>query len=125
MPQGQSQNQSQIESQKKSHSRTPDPAHATPAEGDLARSRQLTDELEFAVHALESRLGPGLDVRRVRTDLDHLRESLRLLQDTQNAAHSGSPHAGSTQYGPIIEIPDTPYDPELWRDAGDEGIGSR
>ncbi|AXI81522.1 hypothetical protein C7M71_019455 [Peterkaempfera bronchialis] len=98
------------------------------AEGDLARGRQLTDELERTVHALESRLGRGLDVRRVRADLDHLRESLALLQELQEAADAGVQRAGSgagRRSEPVVEIPDTPYDPTLWRDAGDEGIGSR
>ncbi|WP_377269587.1 hypothetical protein [Peterkaempfera sp. SMS 1(5)a] len=100
-------------------------ARGTAAEGDFARSRQLTDELERTVHALESRLGRGLDVRRVRADLDHLRESLALLQELQQAADAGARAAGGRGASSVIEIPDTPYDPTLWRDAGDEGVGSR
>jgi hypothetical protein len=97
--------------------------HTTATESDIARSRQLADELERTVHALESRLGRGLDVRRVRADLDHLRESLALLQELQQAADTGARAAVAAPQ--LVEIPDTPYDPSLWRDAGDEGIGSR
>lgn len=102
--------------------------HGTATESDFARSRQLADELERTVHALESRLGRGLDVRRVRADLDHLRESLALLQELQQAADAGARTTGAgrpAQVVEMVEIPDTPYDPSLWRDAGDEGIGSR
>lgn len=86
---------------------------------DLTRVQRHLDDLVRSVGRLEHRLGPGIDIRRVRTDTDHLRESVALLQDA--AAHG--PHAGRPAEAMVI-IPDAPYDPTLWVGAEDEGIGS-
>lgn len=85
----------------------------------LAEARSRLDALDRAVRVAQQRLGSGLDVRRVRADLDHLRESLALLCE--------SVAAGTTCGAPpeVVEIADTPYDPEMWRGIDDEGIGCR
>lgn len=44
------------------------------------------DDLIRSVGKLETQLGAGLDIRRVRTDTDHLRESLTLLKQSVAAA---------------------------------------
>jgi hypothetical protein len=62
--------------------------------------------------------GDGPDARRIRADLAHLRESLALLR-------ASSAPEGSARPRVMVEIPDTPYDPAMWRDADDEGIGCR
>jgi hypothetical protein len=85
----------------------------------LAEARNRLDALDRAVRVAQQRLGSGLDVRRVRTDLDHLRESLALL--CESAEKKAEEAAGQA----VIEIDDTPYDPEMWRGVDDEGIGCR
>ena len=85
----------------------------------LAEARSRLDALDRALRAAQQRLGGGLDVRRVRTDLDHLRESLALLTEAvAERAANGSARE-------MVEIEDTPYDPEIWRGIDDEGIGCR
>nr|WP_042406469.1 hypothetical protein [Streptacidiphilus carbonis] len=85
------------------------------------------EELDRALSDSRLRLGGGLDVRRVRTDLVHLRESLALLAASVAATAEGGAGSGRMP-GPragVVEIADTPYDPAMWRDADDEGIGCR
>ena len=90
---------------------------AAPASA-LAEARSRLDALDRSLRAAQRRLGGGLDVRRVRTDLDHLRESLALLTDSVAARGGLDAHE-------VVEIEDTPYDPEMWRGIDDEGIGCR
>ncbi|KRV47045.1 hypothetical protein AQ490_09820 [Wenjunlia vitaminophila] len=85
---------------------------------DLTRVQRTVDDLVRSVGRLEHLLGHGLDIRRVRTDADHLRESVALLRDATRDSGTGS--AADT----MVIIPDAPYDPTLWRGAEDEGIGS-
>ncbi|WP_405869597.1 MULTISPECIES: hypothetical protein [unclassified Streptomyces] len=86
---------------------------------DLTTMQRCLDDLSRSVGRLEKQLGSGgLDMRRVRADADHLRESVALLRD-----------AASTPAAPrkpeLVTIPDTPYDPSLWVDTDDEGLGAR
>ncbi|MCX5050799.1 MULTISPECIES: hypothetical protein [unclassified Streptomyces] len=86
---------------------------------DLTAVQRCLDDLARSVGRLEKQLGGGgLDMRRVRVDADHLRESVALLRET-----ASSP---STPRKPeLVTIPDTPYDPSLWIDTDDEGLGAR
>ncbi|WP_217141209.1 hypothetical protein [Streptomyces sp. AC627_RSS907] len=85
---------------------------------DLTAIQRSLDDLARSVGRLERRLGSGaLDVRRVRTDADHLRESLALLRA------AAAPDAPSRP--DLVPIPDTPYDGSLWTDSDDEGLGAR
>jgi hypothetical protein len=65
----------------------------------LAQAHARLDELDRAVDAAR------LALARLRACLPPLR-----------VAEAG---AG------LVEIPDTPYDPAMWQDAEDEGIGGR
>ncbi|MDJ0342687.1 hypothetical protein QMK19_23805 [Streptomyces sp. H10-C2] len=84
---------------------------------DLTSVQRRLDDLVRSVGLLEQHVGNSLDMRRVRADADHLRESLTLLRETARGA--GPP-------GPVemVIVPDTPYDPGLWSDCEDEGLGS-
>ncbi|MEV8567063.1 hypothetical protein AB0436_16070 [Streptomyces sp. NPDC051322] len=88
---------------------------------DLTAVQRSLDDLARSLGALEQQLGSGLEIRRVRTDAAHLRESLALLREAVPAAHA--------RIGPeLVSIPDTPYDSKLWssaEDMDDEGIGAR
>ncbi|AZS85270.1 hypothetical protein ACIQKE_24770 [Streptomyces griseoviridis] len=85
---------------------------------ELTSVQRSLDELLRSVGRLEKQLGTGgLEMRRVRNDANHLRESLALLRDT-----AAAPAARRTD---LVPISDTPYDTSLWTDSDDEGLGAR
>jgi hypothetical protein len=88
---------------------------------DLTHAQRTLEDLVRSVNRLSGELGENIDVRRVRMDTEHLRESLALLRDSagQHEGHSKQPLRGA-----MVTIPDAPYDPGLWADAEDEGLGS-
>ncbi|MEU7222956.1 hypothetical protein [Streptomyces chrestomyceticus] len=100
---------------------------------DLTAAQRSLDDLERSVGRLEAQVGGGLDIRRVRSDTDHLRESLQLLRDASADAPGGRPaYAVGARTGrpsapapEMVTIPDAPYDAALWADAEDEGLGAR
>ncbi|GAA3296980.1 hypothetical protein [Streptomyces cinereospinus] len=86
---------------------------------ELTTMQRCLDDLSRSLGRLEQQLGSGgLDVRRVRTDCEHLRDSVALLR-----AAASTPAA---QRRPeLVTISDTPYDNSLWVDTDDEGLGAR
>lgn len=89
-----------------------------PLSDELAVAQRCLDDLHRAVDRMTREVGGGLEVRRVRNDLEHLRDSLALLRET--AARGRARPAR-----PAVIVPDAPYDTALWSDADDEGIGAR
>ncbi|MEV0093632.1 hypothetical protein [Streptomyces sp. NPDC050738] len=85
---------------------------------DLTAAQHCLDDLTRSVGRLEQQVGTGLEIRRVRTDAAHLRESLALLRDSV-------PRDQPRDRADLITIPDTPYDAALWTDSDDEGLGAR
>ncbi|AGP55247.1 MULTISPECIES: hypothetical protein [Streptomyces] len=84
---------------------------------DLTAVQRCLDDLVRSVSRLEQRVGAGgLEIRRVRTDADHLRESLALLRETAPVERSRPE---------MVPVPDAPYDSALWSDVDDEGLGAR
>ncbi|MFJ6747065.1 MULTISPECIES: hypothetical protein [unclassified Streptomyces] len=87
---------------------------------ELTAVERSLEDLVRSVGRLAERVGSGLEVRRVRSDTEHLRESLGLLKESVAAAPPGR-----TGDDPMVSIPDTPYDSALWTDAEDEGLGAK
>jgi hypothetical protein len=88
---------------------------------ELTSVQRCLDDLYRSVGRLEQRIGSGgLDMRRVRADADHLRESLALLRET-----TSGPATRQTKRPDLVPVPDTPYDDSLWTDSDDEGLGAR
>ncbi|MGY0018438.1 hypothetical protein [Streptomyces sp. cg35] len=85
---------------------------------DLTVIQRCVDDLARAVGRIQPQLG-GPDLRRVRADTDHLRESVALLRASATAPDG--PHRPQG----LVPIPDTPYDSSLWTDSDDEGLGAR
>ncbi|CAL9560430.1 hypothetical protein SUDANB108_04651 [Streptomyces sp. enrichment culture] len=86
---------------------------------DLTSVQRCLDDLLRSLGRLEKQLGTGgLEVRRVRADANHLRESLALLREA--AASQAAPKRPE-----LVTISDAPYDPSLWIDSDDEGLGAR
>ncbi|CAM5427916.1 putative protein OS=Streptomyces alboniger OX=132473 GN=CP975_23115 PE=4 SV=1 [Streptomyces alboniger] len=90
---------------------------------ELTAVQRCVDDLVRTVGRLEQQAGDqlaGVDVRRVRTDTDRLRESVALLRSS--AVPLTPPPRPD-----LVTISDTPYDNALWTNAGDlddEGLGS-
>ncbi|MEU6126814.1 hypothetical protein [Streptomyces sp. NPDC047123] len=95
---------------------------------ELTAVQRCVDDLVRTVDRLERQAGDalaGVDVRRVRTDADHLRESVALLRAAAPPPASPRP---DPQRRDVVTIPDTPYDSSLWAhgtDLDDEGLGGR
>jgi hypothetical protein len=86
---------------------------------ELTSVQRCLDDLARSVGRLEQQIGTrGLEMRRVRADADHLRESVALLREA--ASTPASPKRPD-----LVTIPDTPYDDSLWIDTDDEGLGAR
>ncbi|MEU7717912.1 hypothetical protein [Streptomyces tibetensis] len=86
---------------------------------ELMSVQRSLDEVFRSLGRLEKQLGTGgLEMRRVRADANHLRESVALLRDA-----AASPTAPTRPE--LVTISDTPYDSALWSDSDDEGLGAR
>src|SRR5690625_4666656 len=100
----------------------------TDLNSDLAAARQSLSDLQRHVHALQRRLGDGLDVRRVVQDVRRLDESLAVLTEVAAAAHvAAGAGPGAAGRGPSrLEVsPDGESPRGVWEDAEDEGLGAR
>ncbi|MHC0432338.1 hypothetical protein ACX6XY_19455 [Streptomyces sp. O3] len=89
---------------------------------DLTAVQRCLDDLVRSVGRLEQQVEPGLDIRRVRTDTDHLRESVALLRAAAHGAQKPS------KPDEMVTISDDPYDRSMWTgldDLDDEGTGAR
>ncbi|MFF0220970.1 hypothetical protein [Streptomyces sp. NPDC004629] len=87
---------------------------------DLTSVQRNLDDLLRSVGRLEQQLGSGggLEMRRVRADADHLRESVALLREA-------APGLTPPRRPDLVTISDAPYDISLWTDSDDEGLGAR
>ncbi|MEW2290063.1 hypothetical protein [Streptomyces sp. NPDC047841] len=85
---------------------------------DINAVQRCLDDLNRSVSRLENQLGGALEIRRVRLDADHLRESVALLREA--AAAPATPRRPD-----LVTISDAPYDISLWTDSDDEGLGAR
>ncbi|MFF8910893.1 hypothetical protein [Streptomyces olivaceoviridis] len=84
---------------------------------DINAVQCCLDDLNRSVSRLEHQLGSTLEIRRVRLDADHLRESVALLREAAAPATPRRPD--------LVTISDAPYDISLWTDSDDEGLGAR
>ncbi|MBA0125672.1 hypothetical protein H0B56_08990 [Haloechinothrix sp. YIM 98757] len=90
-------------------------------QGEIAEFRRTLSELRQCVGALRSRYGDAPAVRRLVNDVE------RLNIDVEEFEGSGSdrvaPPRTPADRSEVVVVPDTPYDPSLWEDADDEGVG--
>jgi hypothetical protein len=86
---------------------------------ELTSIQRSLDDLLRATGRLEQQIGKGsLELRRLRSDANHLRESLALLREA-------APGLTESRRPDLVSISDTPYDNTLWTDSDDEGLGAR
>lgn len=93
----------------------------TQAKAELSDIEQALSQLRDRVTALRSRYGDVPAVRRIRNDLERLGIDLEDLPAELPAQRRGEGFDRSY----TVAVPDTPYDPSLWRGADDEGVGGQ
>jgi len=88
---------------------------------ELAELHHLIGNLRRCVNSLQDRYGDAPAMRRVVIDTERIISDLELLEldagELEIAAHT------VVFSGEKIQVPDTPYDREFWRDVDDEGVG--
>ena len=95
----------------------PIPSRAT----GLAELHHLIGDLRRCVTSLQHRYGDSPTMRRVIIDTERIVGDLEILEmDAGELEHAS--HAVAS-YGEKIQVPDTPYDREFFRDVDDEGVG--
>jgi hypothetical protein len=88
---------------------------------ELAELHHLAGTLRRVVSSLQQRYEEAPTMRRLVLDADRILADLELLEsDAAELEMMAGPGAHS---GEKIQVPDTPYDSEFWRDVDDEGVG--
>lgn len=86
------------------------------ADRDVADVRRALLDLDRAVSRLQANHAQTLGVRRLVSDVRRLLDDLDEIGDLSPAPGGESPE---TQ---LHYVSDTPYPPDLWQDADDEGL---
>ncbi|KAA5837243.1 hypothetical protein ABT337_15285 [Saccharopolyspora hirsuta] len=86
---------------------------------ELAELQRLLAQLRSSVGTLRARYGDAPAVRRLHNDVE------RLDIDVADLSSALPAQRRSAESEEVVVVPDTPYDPSLWRDADDEGLGGR
>jgi hypothetical protein len=87
---------------------------------DLHAAASHVAGLRRSVTGLSRELGNTVDVQRLRDDVVRLANDVDLL--ARSAGVGTHDRAGAP--GEIVFIPDDDYDPSMWADVEDEGVGS-
>jgi hypothetical protein len=93
-------------------------AHVTSTE--LTHLQRAIAELRQCVGNLRSQYGDSTEVRRLANDIDRLGID---AEDLAGLPAPRSPYVTGSGKPDKVVVPDTPYDPELWLGADDEGVG--
>ena len=86
---------------------------------DLNALAHAVDAVRRSVTTLRATVGATVDVQRLEDDAVRLEADLSLLRRGLHVSQSSSAPPGE-----IVYVPDEDYDPSLWADAEDEGLGS-
>lgn len=88
---------------------------------ELAELHQHVGNLRRCVQTLQTRFGDAPGMRRVVLDTERILNDLELLEVDAGELELISRTMEVTEEK--IQVPDTPYDREFWRDVDDEGVG--
>ncbi|MDA3626923.1 hypothetical protein [Saccharopolyspora oryzae] len=86
---------------------------------ELAELQRVMTQLRSSVAVLHARYGDAPAVRRLHNDVERLDIDVAELSTALPAQRRG------VESEEVVVVPDTPYDPSLWQDADDEGLGGR
>lgn len=85
--------------------------------------QQLTADLRARVTSLVATYGDCAAIRRVVNDAECIRNGIHRLEiDLEELEAAGVLEQASRQ---MVQIPDTQYDHDFWRDVDHEGIGGQ
>jgi hypothetical protein len=87
---------------------------------ELNHLQRTIAELRQCVGQLRSQYGDSAEVRRLANDVDRLGIDAEDFAGLPTPRFPRTPHGGKPEK---VVVPDTPYDPALWRGADDEGVG--
>ncbi|WP_406285933.1 hypothetical protein [Embleya sp. NBC_00896] len=95
----------------------------TRAQEDLALARRRLDDLARAVRELRRTLGDTYAVRRLCDDVERARASLGFVREAVDGSAGEAEPVPTAGPAPIEVMSDLPYDPGLFAEADDEGVG--
>jgi hypothetical protein len=84
---------------------------------EIIELRRAIAQLRQCVGALRARYGDAAPVQRLANDVE------RMDIDSTELADLPVPPQQRSVSPEVVVVPDTPYDPKLWHDADDEGVG--
>lgn len=87
---------------------------------ELAEFQRMLAQLRTSAGALRQRYGDAAVVRRILNDIERLD-----IDAGELSAVLPAPRRGDDAREDVVIVPDTPYDPSLWQDADDEGLGGQ
>ncbi|GAA1216836.1 hypothetical protein [Prauserella alba] len=89
---------------------------------EMNELRSTISRLKQCVGDLRSRYGEVPAVHRLANDVERLGIDAAELDDGSPVPSQGR-GAPAIDRSEVVPVPDTPYDPALWDDADDEGVG--
>lgn len=87
---------------------------------EITELRRTIGQLRHCVGLLRSRYGDIPAVRRLANDVERIDID---ADEFAGAPTTPAPRQPAMAHGEVVVVPDTPYDPDLWRGADDEGVG--
>ncbi len=92
---------------------------------EIAELRQLTDRIRRCVASLVLSCNDSPAMRRVTNDAERIGNGIDRLEIDLRELELACRLAGREPSREKIQIPDTPYDADFWRDVDHEGIGGQ
>lgn len=90
---------------------------------ELAELHNLIGGLRRCVTALKARYGDIPGMRRIELDAERILTDVELLES--DAGELDLQRWAAEHAQEKIQVPDTEYDSEFWRDVDDEGLGGQ
>lgn len=87
---------------------------------EIVELRRALGQLRQCVGGLRARYGDVAAVQRLANDVERLDIDATELVDLDSTPR---PREAPRVEREVVVVPDTPYDPQLWHDADDEGLG--
>lgn len=97
-------------------------AQSTMARSEISQLHRAVGQLRQCVGTLRSQYGDSVEVRRLSNDVERLDIDVAEVAGERSAAGS-TPRARPVPREETVVVSDTPYDPDLWKGADDEGVG--